>query len=1162
MVHISKLKLSGFKSFVEKTELDIGNGLNGIVGPNGCGKSNLVEALRWVMGESSARRIRGGDMEDVIFAGTTNRPARSIAEVSLTLDNHDLSAPAPFSTATQIEVTRRIERGKGSTYQVNGKTVRARDVQLLFADSLTGAHSPALISQGRVTQLIQAKATERRHMLEESAGVASLYTRRHEAELRLKAASENLVRLDDVTREMESRLLSLKRQARQALRYSEISETIRRLDATVLWHEWTHTRDRKADEEKTFARAEEEVRRHLLTTGEMTRANEEAAEKVVEAREAEIEVRAGLQKLKLTLDHLNQMEESLKTRHDEALSGLSQAETDRGYADEQLQAASSRRAVIEADLGNMEANETESPKQLEVIEAELSHAVSSLHLAESAYITAQGQTRARLTERDMAMQALQQAQNTFDRLARQRDEAAAALTAAEGQNDTKQALAAKTKDAAAHKAAYARLEAQAESLQLGLETTREAKAEAVQALRAAEQEKTRITNEIKGLERLIASISADMASGDLLDLNVPDGLEKALARAAGEAALSAVAGDDGATCHWRHTQADPAAWAKGVVTLADCIDAPAPLTAFLKSVALADDDAAGETLAANLKAGQAVVTPQGALWRWDGLYISATYKADHAALAMENRNRLAALEKDRAKGDAAVERAQDASEKASAAANKADDEFTATRSALRDARFAMEQADREVAQLTQAAAKHDVQLATLRERAANLAEQADKASEALGSADGKTKDASSEKALELLRLTEQNTRQSVEEKRGLRDALQVKAEALRADIAQTLRLKENLARELLRTVDQAQAAQTRLTELDARITNFRQRLDVIAEERVALDVDARNDIMSRIEANEKDLRLKADKLIEAERNAQTFARTLRESEEMSVKAREARAAAQAALAALREETDRVEGVIAEKFNGATPQALEQIVLESFEEEVPAFNAARRQRDEALAAREAMGPVNLRASIEADEAETELTKLIQEKLDLEQAIDRLKQGIAKLNGEARVRLLSTFEHVNSHFAVLFRRLFGGGEARLALIDADDPLTAGLEIFAQPPGKSLQSLSLLSGGEQTLTALALVFAMFLANPSPVCVLDEVDAPLDDANVDRMCSLLEEIANRTATRFLVISHHRMTMARMDRLYGVTMAERGVSQLVSVNLALQGELLARNVA
>ncbi|HEY8964730.1 MAG TPA: AAA family ATPase, partial [Alphaproteobacteria bacterium] len=298
MVQLSRLRLSGFKSFVDKTELDIGNGLNGIVGPNGCGKSNLVEALRWVMGENRARTMRGDGMEDVIFNGTTARPARNIAEVTLLIDNSDGSAPAPFGDAAQIEVTRRIERGKGSHYLVNGKAVRARDVQILFADALTGAHSPALVSQGRVAQIIQAKPAERRQMLEESAGVAALYTRRREAELRLNAAEENLSKLDLVIGEMQNRANSLRNQARQALRYSDLSNTIRRLEIVLAWADWVGTREKLRKEETRFAETDKSVQEAMLKASELTRGVEVAIEQAEESRKADIEARATLQLLK------------------------------------------------------------------------------------------------------------------------------------------------------------------------------------------------------------------------------------------------------------------------------------------------------------------------------------------------------------------------------------------------------------------------------------------------------------------------------------------------------------------------------------------------------------------------------------------------------------------------------------------------------------------------------------------------------------------------------------------------------------------------------------------------------------------------------------------------------------------------------------------------
>ncbi len=1152
MVQINRLRLSGFKSFVDKTELDIGGGLNGIVGPNGCGKSNLVEALRWVMGENRAKNMRSGDMEDVIFAGTAARPARSIAEVTVLLDNTDGKAPAPFGNSAQIEVTRRIERDKGSQYLVNGKQVRARDVQLLFADSLTGSHSPALVSQGRVTQLIQAKATERRQMLEESAGVASLYTRRHEAELRLKAADENLAKLDLVLGEMVTRANSLRNQARQALRYRDLSDTIRRFESLLAWQDWSNTREKLKKEEARFNETDLSVRATLTRTTELTVAVTNASEQVEIQRKTDIEARAELQILRQTSEQLERETLHRRNEYSDLNRQIAQSQSDLNLAAEQRDALTQRAEIIKADLERIASEDAGTPAEVSALEAEYKTAREQVGEAENAVLTLQDRIRRMISERDAANAAL-------DRARSEQARAAARLAEIEAQYEAVAAPAPEEREmedaqaaVAASKAARETAEAAVAGKQDALDQARERAAAAREALSAAQQDRDIKAREVKSLTNMLESLSKGFENSLILSLDIPADLTQAVATAAGDAALRA--GEDA----WNSTGEAFAAsdWAAGVTPLSTLITAPARLSAFVSSVGIVDGDGSQ----VQLKRGQVIVNRDGGLWRWDGLAATGakeTREAQILNIRAQMRDAQAALETATPKvGEA---------EGAVAQANAVRDELTGALSAAQaEAKQAASQlyaAENRVASLQKAVNDHAARRTVLSEQRINAQTNAQNAEAALAEAQQRASAFESATAEDELRAELATAEAQLAERRAARDDISVRMESRKAAAAQVQHLRQSLEAEGTRTNDQitrgaAQAAslQTRISELEARIAALRPQ--IIADETGT----AQQDLLDKINAMEDTVRDASDAFATADASAKQLASELRKVEEEGSNLREKRAVIQATVAALQAEQTRIATEIEDRFS-TSPAALENTVMADWPDGLPSASKAKSERDFLNRERDAMGAVNLRAEIELTETESEHARLEAEKVDLTAAIERLREGIGTLNEEARERIVRTFDAVNAHFKELFTRLFGGGEAYLKL-EGEDPLDAGLEIYAQPPGKMLQNLNLLSGGEQTLTALSMIFAMFLANPAPVCVLDEVDAPLDDANVDRVCGLLEQMSKSCATRFLVITHHRMTMARMDRLYGVTMAERGVSQLVSVNLAAQGDLLEQHKA
>ena len=1153
-MQVERLRLAGFKSFVDAIELPIEPGLTGIVGPNGCGKSNLVEALRWVMGEASARRLRGGEMDDVIFAGSANRPARNVAEVSLTIDNASRDAPIAFNDRDAIEVVRRIDRGSGSSYRVNGREARARDVQLLFADAATGAHAGGIVSQGRIGALIAAKPTERRVLLDEAAGTAGLYQRRHEAELKLKGAEDNLLRVDDITTTMTQQLDGLKRQARQAQRYRRLSEQIRRTEARLLDARW---RDAVAEAERIAGELREAERSVAAATEHAAAAERERAaaeEAVPPMRLSEAASSAALHRLNHAREALDQELTRIAAARQDAERRRQQLAGDIAREDEHVADAEAALARLADEQRALERSESGDARAREAAAAALQQAAAELAAAE---IGLQQMTEACVTgeARRGALERRRSELAERQRRVRQRldenDTQRRALTKASVPPAAMEAAAAQIA-AAATQAEADRVAASAAALRLT--SMRAEEARALDAAREAERHLARLRAEAEALASVLAppSSAAKKAAPPILSLlDVPPGFEAATAALFDGDLTAPLLDEPGEMANgWVALPPIPDAPAlpAGVQPLAAQINAPQVLARRVDQAGLIDDAADGWALQPQLAAGQSLVDRKGRLWRWDGFVRSAP-SAGGAAEQLRQRNRLAAIreaisgaeaEWRSRDGEAAAARAQLASavseeREASAASRGAEDALAEARRAETGlARRALD-AETRLAALTDAAEKLRAELAELDGQAAEneraLTLTPDPALARAGLDGARTQAAAARRHESEAQAAIARLAQESESRRRRRAAI--------GDEGQSWRQRRE------RALVQRQALTERQTALVEEIAALAARPAAIAEETKALREQATQAGATH--------RAAADALATGETQLRAATDAARQAEHALSRAREERArcevrrdSATTGLERLREDIrDRLETL---------PEAPGELTESDDEPLDGAQLEARLNRLERE--REAIGPVNLVAEREAEEVEARVESLQHERAELTEAIARLRRGIAALDQEGRKRLQGAFEMLDGHFSTLFQRLFGGGRAHLTLTDADDPLEAGLEIMASPPGKRLQALSLLSGGEQALTAIALIFAVFLTNPAPICVLDEVDAPLDDANVDRFCRLIAETADATGTKFLLITHHRITMAHMDRLFGVTMPERGVSQLVSVDLARAAEL------
>ncbi len=1140
MIQFESIRLTGFKSFVDPSELVIEPGLTGVVGPNGCGKSNLVEALRWAMGETSAKQMRGADMDDVIFGGTQSRPARNIAEVLITLDNRARVAPAMFNEHDRLEVLRRIERGQGSHYKVNGREVRARDVALLFADAATGARSTAMVSQGRIGAIINAKPADRRSLLEEAAGISGLHTRRHEAEIRLKAAEANLSRLDDVLVTLEAQMQSLSKQAKQASRYRTINDQIRSVEARLLHLRWQQAIDALDAAEAGMRDIEVEVGARTGEAAQAATRQAEAAASLPQLRQTEAEASARFQRLLVAGEQLDAEEKRVAEARAEISRRLLQIAEDRAREEARTQDAASALERLSGERQNLiQAGEGEEQAQAKAKE-QLSQAAQVVNATESEL--------SQLTERVAAQEARRAAlerrkSEISERLARLKARAEElgrqiAASEAEAAQDS-EVIAAEARIAAAA-GALDEARGQLEGSEKLLEQTSQARSQARTRLQDEEAQMSRLKAEAEGLKALL---SAGKREGTpILDaVSVAPGYEAALGAALGED-LEAPA-DESSPHRWSRLDpyAEPQPLPVGVRPLSELVKAPPELARRLSQTGLTEN---GAHLAASLKPGQRLVSAEGALWRWDGFVIAAGAPSA-AATRLQTRNRLAEVDGLMQSAQAALASAQSEDKSAQDAAQAAQDAARLARERVRHAEAEQQNATRAQAQLMERAQARASKLAGLKAQASQI--EGDVA-EAESQLDEATK--------QVAELPDPSTGR--QEAASLRDRLGAERSAL---------LEARAAHD--RLMREAGERQRRLESVNLDIDSWKSREAEALGHRQALDVrqaeaageearlaalpgeiaEKRERLLTEKQTAETVRREAADALTVAETALREADKALKTAESELARVREERVRKEAAIEQGKQTCRTVAERIAERLE-CRPEQIAEVADIAPDEKLPEPDELDRKLERLVRERDGMGPVNLRAETESEELGLQINSLKTEREDLINAIARLRQGISELNREGRERLLASFKAVDQHFRELFVRLFGGGRAHLTLTEAEDPLDSGLEIMASPPGKKMQVLSLLSGGEQALTALALLFAVFLTNPAPICVLDEVDAPLDDANVDRFCSLLSQITESSKTRFMVVTHHRMTMARMDRLFGVTMSERGISRLVSVDL------------
>lgn len=1142
-MRFSKLRLTGFKSFVEPTEFIIESGLTGVVGPNGCGKSNLVEALRWVMGESSYKNMRASGMDDVIFSGSATRPSRNTAEVALFLDNADRSAPAAYNDSEELQVARRIEREAGSAYKINGKDARAKDVQLLFADQSTGARSPSMVGQGRIGELIQAKPQARRALLEEAAGISGLHSRRHEAELRLRAAEQNLERLDDVVGELETQIESLKRQARQATRFKNVSAEIRKSEAIVLHLRWAQAKTLEAELNSALSSATATVGERAEFQVNAAKEQAIAATRLPELRDAEAKAAAALQRLTIARAHIDEEAERLGARKRELAGRIEQLDADIQREEQMVRDNAEVLERLDTEERNLVEETAAASEQQSRSRAAFEAASSKLTFSEAEFQKLTGENAEAVAARTQIERAIHDAIERRDKAERQlagigEEAEEIALKIAALADPVEKRLQVDGAEATVLKTEVAALAAEQ-----GVEAARVREAALRSPVDEARAALNRIEAEAQTLAKILNADAADLFPAVVEQVKVESGFETALGAALGEDLDIPV--DHNAPVHWRQIASQPSdpKLPGNVRPLSDVVRAPAELSRRLAQIGIVENDD-GPELQKQLLPGQRLVSPNGDLWRWDG-YTASAEAPTAAAQRLAQKNRLAELDREVVAATRTLRETEGSLAGALQSVTEAAEAQRVARETWRQAQADLTSAREALSKAERDAGEFASRRAALDEARGRLEENMNEAVAALAEAETASASAPDIEALqqrlERLGTEVSEDRALLAETRAAHDGLKREAEARERRI-------KTIATERQSWTARAQNADRQITALGQRRSQAQEELDGVAAAPEELETK-RKALLSQLSEAEHLRKEAADRLAEAESRQSELDKLAQDAIQALSQAREERARTEERGTAAEERRKEAEARIREALNCMPHLAFNHTGLAA-DDAMPEMEPTERRLEKLKMERERLGAVNLRAEEEQAELAERLETILSEHQDVIDAIGKLRQAIQSLNREGRERLLVAFDEVNEQFKRLFAHLFGGGTAELQLVESEDPLEAGLEILARPPGKKPQTMTLLSGGEQALTAMALIFAVFLTNPAPICVLDEVDAPLDDHNVERFCNLMDEMAESTETRFVIITHNPITMARMSRLFGVTMAEQGVSQLVSVNL------------
>jgi len=1128
------IRISGFKSFLESTEIPIDNGLTGIVGPNGCGKSNIVEAMKWVMGENSARQMRGDGMDDIIFSGTNERPARNFAEVSIKLDNTEKKAPSNFNHFDEIEISRKIEREKGSIYRVNGKQVRSRDIQLIFADNGTGARSSGIVSQGRISQIIDSSPENRRVILEEAANIKGLHSRRHEAELKLNGATDNLSRLLDIEQTYNEQLVELEKQARKASRYRSVGERLRKAESTLFIKLLNSSETDLKNFKNELEIATDRVNQAQLDVSKNTKSKLVAFDKIPELKKIEAEKAAFLQSLNINKIRLEEEKSSANKTLDNIFNQISQIEIDIEREEEIKE--DSKKSLL-----NLEDEEKKLKTESKAFEGKIDQAISLVK-----------ELKKKSDEADQDLSSINSKiysinsnkENIEKRITDLKEKIKKSEFQIPQFNILEEEKSFKENKAKIIKGR--KLLEEKNKLLLTKKNEYEAIKKILNDLNKAKTEADYKVNITKAeLNSLSSLLGHDTSSKETLENSIDSfaSLEKSIGSILGETLLAPVLSNLDTpknTPFWRKNLKGiiETKLPDGVKPIIKNIKNNSILDLALLGVGIVDNEEIAFKLQDKLSFGQALTTVEGGLWRWDG-FVQPPQVQNSYSERLQNIAKLRSLEKEIPNLENRQKSIQSKIDKNELYINVIEKNILELESQIYD----LIEANNNLNLLnTKIESKIGSSKILVKEHQ-NIIDLSNKELNLLN------KELINSSNLPLLLTEELKIRNIADQCRNsLTDAMAAEQQVRNHESYQS--------RNLLQIKNQKNIWEKREDEAIARLLTLQNRQKSLSEEKQKLmnlpdNFKKREDELN-LEIN-KALQLRnkaADNLVEAETNLNELEKLEKLSEQNMSSLREEMIKIEAKLNLSKSQVKNIEERVWEKLRINTDQLYEIANLDKNDEIDISIDALEKTVHRLINERDSIGAVNLRAEEEMKEMRDKIKTMSDERIDLEQAIDKLKTGIFELNKEGRQRLKESFEEVNKNFKNLFQKLFGGGNAELKLIGNEDPLHAGLEVLASPPGKKMQLLSLLSGGEQALTAISLIFSVFLCNPAPICILDEVDAPLDDSNVGRFCNLLEKIVEETDTYFMVVTHHRLTMAKMDRLFGVTMEQKGISRLVAVNL------------
>lgn len=1128
------VRISGFKSFLEPTEIQMNMGLTGVVGPNGCGKSNIVEAIKWIMGENSARQMRGDGMDDVIFSGTNERPSRNFAEVSIKLDNSEKKAPAIFNHYDEIEITRKIEREKGSVYRVNGKQVRARDIQLIFADNGTGARSSGIVGQGRIAQIIDSNPEDRRVILEEAANIKGLHSRRHEAELKLKGASDNLDRLSDIEQTYKEQLIELEKQGRKAARYRSVGERIRKAEATLFFNLMNNAKKEANDLEIQLKKANENVSQGQIKVAEHIKSQLHLANKIPDLKKDEAEKAATLQTLNITKIKLDEEKSSAQNALQNIINQINLINNDIARESEIKEDAKKSLSTLLTEEKNLKEDSenfstkitkaTDLVKKLRSIsdaaDDKLSTITSEIYSIKSDKSDLEKRInnlkqKIEVTQNQLANFNIEDDKNRF-KLDKEKIINLKKLIQENNQlND---------------------------GYKVELEKLEKLETRLIEEKNTAVFEFNKVNLEFDSLSTLLGR---DTLNSNTLEKTIGNinNLEEAIGSVLGETLLAPILSDDQSTentTYWRDDfkTISPASLPESVIPIVTKITKSSILDTALKGVGIVNNKEIAFKLQKKLTFGQALTTPSGGLWRWDGfvqpqgVQNSYSERLQQIARLRLLQNKLPSLEEN-----------QSLSEK------RLDECFNNIKKYKDDL------------------SNLQVKLSSLISESNQLELQNTKVESKLLSSEALIKELKNTERMSLEELSEleKEFNNSVNLPSLLAEELKVRnnADQSRNELTDAMAAEQQIkseesfqSRNLIQLGHQKENWKVREEEAKTRLISLEERLKTSQDEKNRLST-----LPESFEKKEAELNIKieeaisnrniaADQLVKNETSLNDADKQVREAEKVVSTLREEMIKIEALLNLSKAKIQNIEERVFEKLKIKSTELNKFINTKEEDQPIKSIEILEKTLQRLLNERETLGAVNLRAEDEMNEMLNKIEVMSKERVDLEEAIAKLRSGIFELNKEGRQRLKESFEEVNENFKQLFQKLFGGGNAELRLVGNEDPLQAGLEVLASPPGKKMQLLSLLSGGEQALTAISLIFSVFLCNPAPICILDEVDAPLDDTNVGRFCDLLNQIVDETNTYFMVITHHRLTMAKMDRLFGVTMEQKGISKLVSVDL------------